>query len=107
VLRLADRWFVFPAQWAGDLVGVEGMPNLANFKEADMDAMQNKILDTMSPAQAAPAWGTFDKTMELRYYPAVNTGYDGVAMIHGSKVGGFANDNVRGMPTFARMYIIK
>jgi len=97
----------FPAQWAGDLVGVEGMPNPSNFKEADMDAMQDKILDTMSPAEAAPAWGTFDKTMELRYYPAVNTGYDGVAMIHGSKVGGFANDNVRGMPTFARMYITK
>jgi peptide/nickel transport system substrate-binding protein len=97
----------FPAQWDGDLVGVEGMPNLAQFKQADMDAQQDKILDTMSPEQAAPAWGDFDKSMEDKYYPAVNTGYDGVAMIHGSKVGGFANDNVRGMPTFARMYIIK
>ncbi len=97
----------FPAQWAGSLVGVEGMPNPSNFKEADMDAMQNKILDTMTPAQAAPAWGQFDKTMETKYYPAVNIGYGGVAMIHGSKVGGMENDNVRGMPTFSRMYIIK
>jgi peptide/nickel transport system substrate-binding protein len=97
----------FPAQWDGDLVGVEGMPNLANFKQADMDAQQDKILDTMSPEQAAPAWGDFDKSMQDKYYPAVVTGYDGVAMIHGSKVGGFANDNVRGMPTFARMYITK
>jgi peptide/nickel transport system substrate-binding protein len=97
----------FPAQWAGSLVGVEGMPNPANFKEADMDAQQNKILDTMTPEQAAPAWGQFDKTMETKYYPAVNTGYSGTAMIHGSKVGGMANDNVRGMPTFARMYITK
>jgi len=28
-------------------------------------------------------------------------------MIHGSKVGGMENDNVRGMPTFARMYITR
>ena len=97
----------FPAQWAGSLVGLEGMPNPSNFKEADMDAQQNKILDTMTPEQAAPAWGQFDKTMETKYYPAVNTGYSGTAMIHGSKVGGMANDNVRGMPTFARMYITK
>ncbi len=38
--------------------------------------------------------------METEKYPAVVTGYGGVAMIHGSKVGGMANDNVRGMPTF-------
>jgi peptide/nickel transport system substrate-binding protein len=97
----------FPAQWAGSLVGLEGMPNPSQFKEADMDALQDKILDTMTPEEAAKAWGEFDKTMETKYYPAVNTGYSGTAMIHGSKVGGMDNDNVRGMPTFARMYITK
>ncbi|NUR08574.1 MAG: hypothetical protein HOQ45_16400, partial [Nocardioidaceae bacterium] len=97
----------FPAQWAGDLVGVEGMPNPAQFKEKDMDDEQDRILDTLTPAQAAKAWGEFDKTMETKYYPAVNLGYSGTAMIHGSKVGGMENDNVRGMPTFARMYITK
>ncbi len=95
----------FPAQWAGSLVGLEGMPNPSNFKEAAMDKEQDKILDTMTPEEAAKAWGQFDKTMETKYYPAVNTGYSGTAMIHGSKVGGMENDNVRGMPTFARMYI--
>jgi peptide/nickel transport system substrate-binding protein len=97
----------FPAQWAGSLVGTEGMPNIANFKVKAMDDLQNKILDTMSPADAVKAWGDFDKKMEMEYYPAVVTGYGGVAMIHGSKVGGMADDNVRGMPTFARMYITK
>ncbi len=97
----------FPAQWAGSLVGLEGMPNPANFKEADMDKQQDNILDNMTPEEAAPAWGEFDKTMETKYYPAVNIGYSGTAMIHGSKVGGMDNDNVRGMPTFARMYITK
>jgi len=95
----------FPAQWAGSLVGLEGMPNPANFKQADMDKEQDRILDTLSPEEAAKAWGEFDKKMQETYYPAVNTGYSGTAMIHGSKVGGMANDNVRGMPTFSRMYI--
>jgi hypothetical protein len=35
----------------------------------------------------------------------VNVGYSGTAMIRGSKIGGMANDNVRGMPTFATMYV--
>ena len=97
----------FPAQWSGKLVGLEGMPNPANFKVKAMDDEQDRILDTLTPQEAAKAWGQFDKTMETKYYPAVNTGYSGVAMIHGSKVGGMADDNVRGMPTFARMYITK
>ncbi len=97
----------FPAQWAGELVGVSGMPNIANFKVKAMDDQQNKILDTMSPSDAVKAWGQFDKTMEQKYYPAVNVGYGGVAMIHGSKVGGMYDDNVRGMPTLSIMYIKK
>ncbi len=95
----------FPAQWAGNLVGLEGMPNIANFKVKAMDDEQNRILDTLTPAEAIKAWGQFDKTMEEKYYPAVVTGYSGTAMIHGSKVGGMANDNIRGMPTFAQMYV--
>jgi peptide/nickel transport system substrate-binding protein len=95
----------FPAQWAGNLVGLEGMPNPSNFKVKAMDDEQDRILDTLTPEEATKAWGEFDKTMETKYYPAVNLGYSGTAMIRGSKVGGMANDNVRGMPTFARWYI--
>ena len=95
----------FPAQWSGNLVGLEGMPNPANFKVKEMDDEQDRILDTLTPEDAPAAWGEFDKTMETEYYPAVNTGYGGTAMIRGSQVGGMANDNVRGMPTFSRMYI--
>jgi peptide/nickel transport system substrate-binding protein len=97
----------FPAQWDGDLVGLEGMPNPANFDEPEMDKLQDHILDDLSPEEAAAAWGEFDKKMETEYYPAVNTGYSGTAMVRGSRVGGMANDNVRGMPTFGLMYITK
>ena len=94
----------FPAQWDGALVGLEGMPNPANFKEADADAKQKEILDG-SADDAPAAWGEFDKFIMETYYPAVVTGYDGVAIIRGSKIGGMYNDAVRGMPTFADMYI--
>jgi len=96
----------FPAQWDGSLVGLEGMPNIANFKEADADAKQKEILGM--PADKVPAaWGEFDKYIEETYYPAVNTGYSGTAIIRGSKIGGMYNDNVRGMPTLSIMYVTK
>lgn len=95
----------FPAQWAGNLVGLEGMPNIANFKVKKFDQEQDRILDELPPEEAAEAWGEFDEMMQTEQYPAVVTGYGGVALIHGSKVGGMENDNVRGMPTFQRMYI--
>lgn len=95
----------FPAQWSGDLVGLEGMPNPANFKVKKFDKEQDRILDTLSPEEAVEAWGEFDEMMQTEEYPAVVTGYGGVALIHGSKVGGMENDSVRGMPTMARMYI--
>jgi peptide/nickel transport system substrate-binding protein len=94
----------FPAQWDGALVGLEGMPNPANFKEADADAKQKEILGL--PADEVPAaWGEFDKFIVETYSPEVNLGYSGTAIIRGSKIGGMENDSVRGMPTFADMYI--
>jgi len=95
----------FPAQWAGSLVGLEGMPNPANFDVKKFDQEQDRILDTLSPDEAVEAWGEFDKMMMTEQYPAVVIGYGGVAMIHGSKVGGMENDSVRGQPTWVRMYI--
>jgi peptide/nickel transport system substrate-binding protein len=94
----------FPAQWDGSLVGLEGMPNIANFKEADADAKQKEILAL--PSDEVPAaWGEFDKWMVETYMPEVNLGYSGTAIIRGSKIGGMNNDSVRGMPTLSDMYI--
>jgi peptide/nickel transport system substrate-binding protein len=97
----------FPALWDGDLVGIEGMPNKSQFKNAEMDAEQDRILDTLTPDEAAKAWGEFDKTLQTEYYVAVNLGYSGTAMLHGSKVGGMYSDNLRGIPTFNEMYIVE
>ena len=48
----------FPAQWDGALVGLEGMPNLANFKEQEADDMQKAILDgdADEAAEAGASW---------------------------------------------------
>jgi peptide/nickel transport system substrate-binding protein len=73
----------------------------------ELDDEQNRILDTLGPEDAAKAWGEFDKTMMTKYYPVVNWGYLGIAMMHGSKVGGMSNDNLRGAPTYNEMYVVK
>ncbi|MGH3448242.1 MAG: hypothetical protein ACRDP4_11540, partial [Nocardioidaceae bacterium] len=97
----------FPAQWDGDLVGKAGMTNRSAFKEADADKRLDHILDTMSGAKAANAWGKFDKFIMEKYFPAIPIGYSGVAMLHGSKVGGMVNNNVYGMPNFSNMYVAR
>jgi peptide/nickel transport system substrate-binding protein len=94
----------FPAQRDGSLVNVAGMPNPSMFNEPDADQKQKDILDGKE-GDSTKAWGEFDKWMEETYYPAVNVGYSGTAIIRGSKIGGMDNDNVRGMPTFATMYV--
>ena len=38
---------------------------------------------------------------------AVNIGYAGTANVRGSNIGGMANDNIRGMPTFTTMYVMR
>ena len=95
----------FPAQWDGALVGQAGMPNPSQFKEADTDAKQEEILTNLSGEEANKAWGDLDELIQTKYYPAVTIGYAGVAMAHGSKVGGMGVNNVYGMPTFMDMFV--
>jgi hypothetical protein len=41
-----------------------------------------------------------------KYYPAINRGYYGVVMMHGSRIGGMNNDETLGAPTYKDMYVI-
>ena len=63
----------FPAQWDGRLVGLNGRPNVANFKVPEMDKLQDKILK-MGPEEAAEEWGKFDEKMQTEYQPAIPIG---------------------------------
>ena len=89
----------------GNSVGVPTVGGDTFFDEAYADKEQDRILDTLTPEEAAPAWGELDEMIMTETYPAVITGYSGTAFIHGSALGGVENDNVRGMPTFGQMFI--
>lgn len=94
----------FPTQWHGELVGQEGRLNPSMINEPALDNEQDRIQE-LSAEAAADAWGEFDEKVMTEYYPAINTGFSGQVTIHGSAVGGMEHDNVRGMPTFAQMYV--
>jgi peptide/nickel transport system substrate-binding protein len=93
----------FPAQWDGSLVGLEGMPTWPTSRRATPTTCRRR--SSTVRRRGAAGWNELDKLIEEKYYPAVNTGYAGTAIIRGSKIGGMYNDNVRGMPTFQTMYV--
>ncbi len=41
------------------------------------------------------------------YYPGVVTRYEGVAMLHGSRIGGMNTDQVYGMPTWKDIHVLQ
>ena len=98
---------VFPAQWDGALVGVQGMPNPSNLDVPEVNKQMNNILDTMSAEETAEnnAWGELDKLIETKYYPAVTIGYSGIAVMHGSKIGGMVINNVVGQPYLRNIFV--
>lgn len=96
----------FPAQWAGELVGLEGMPNPSNLDDPAINDEINNILDNATFEEAPALWGQLDEQMETDIYPAVVIGYSGTATLAGSRVGGSENDSVRGIPTFGQMFIV-
>jgi peptide/nickel transport system substrate-binding protein len=96
----------FPAQWDGELVKVPGAPNPSYLNEPDVNKKIDDILDNLSGAEAAQAWGELDEYIQTEHYPAVTIGYSGVAFMHGSRIGGVSVDNVRGVPNFLDMYVI-
>ncbi|TNC29851.1 ABC transporter substrate-binding protein [Mumia zhuanghuii] len=95
----------FPAQWAGAIVDDPARPNPSMLSSDDVDEAIDKILDTLSGAEAAKAWGALDERIGRKHYPAVVLGHGGVVLAHGSRVGGMAVNQLLGMPVFADMYV--
>lgn len=95
----------FPAQWSGDIVDDPARPNPSMLAARDVDDTIDTILDTLSGAEAARAWGALDERIGRKHYPAVVLGHGGVVLAHGSRVGGMAVNQLLGMPVFADMYV--
>ena len=80
--------------------------NYAVFSEKDVDQRIDEILAS-DPADQPAAWNELDKYIQEKYFPVIVTGYGGVAMMHGSKIGGMEVDTTTGMPTWKDMYVIQ
>jgi len=96
----------FPAQWDGALTELADVRNPSFLDEPDVDQRIEDILDNLSGSEANQAGGELDEYIQRKYYPAVPTGYAGVAVLRGSRIGGMQIDSVRGMPTFTDMYVV-
>jgi peptide/nickel transport system substrate-binding protein len=51
------------------------------------------------------AWSRLDRRVLRRWQPVVPLWYGGVAMAHGSRIEGMADDSVRGMPTWTQIWV--
>jgi peptide/nickel transport system substrate-binding protein len=81
--------------------------NPAYFSEPAVDKESDRISGL--PLDEQPdAWGALDKMIMTRYYPVIVTDYGGVAMLHGSRIGGMNNDNTAANSlTWKDLYIIR
>jgi peptide/nickel transport system substrate-binding protein len=78
--------------------------NYAAFSNKAIDARMNQI-QLLPLAQQPAAWNALDKEIETKYYPVIPIGYGGDAMMRGSRVMNFNDDDTLGMPTFKDMWI--
>ena len=78
--------------------------NYAVFSEKAVDDQIHKIQNSPLDEQNG-LWNDMDKDIADTYFPTFSTGYDGVAMMHGSKIHGMYDDNVFAMPTWKDIWI--
>ena len=95
----------FPPLFESTNLKAEGLgSNYAVFSEKDVD---KRIADIqMLPVdEQNKAWNELDKYIAETYFPTFSTGYDGVAMMHGSKIHNMFDDNVFAMPTWKDIWV--
>ncbi len=92
------------SSWIPPLFDKNGTNNYARFDEPEINkAIQDTILLPIEEQDAA--WGALDEKITKDYYPVVNIGYYGNAMLHGSRIEGMFNDNEAGMPTWKNIWV--
>ncbi len=92
--------------WFPHLLHSAGDQNDAYFSEPAIDDEMGRI--SLLPIDEQPAaWGTLDESIMTDYYPIIITDYRGVAVLHGSKIGGMNNDETLGEPTWKNIHVLK
>jgi peptide/nickel transport system substrate-binding protein len=92
------------ASWIPPLFQKGSGANYAQFFEPAVEKEIARI-QTLPIEEQPEAWNALDKTIAEKYYPAINIGYGGVAMLHGSAVMKMENDSVFGMPVWKDIYL--
>ena len=92
------------ASWMPPLFGPTGGANYSYFDEKAVNT-QIKEIQTAPIDEQADLWAALDEEIMTKYYPVVNLGYYGAAMLHGSAIQGFLNDDVFGMPTWKDIHV--
>ncbi len=95
----------FPPLFQSTDLAAEGLgSNYAVFSEPDVDKRIADIQEQPVDEQPA-AWNELDKYIAETYFPTFSTGYDGVAIMHGSQIHNMEDDNVFAMPTWKDIWI--
>ncbi len=84
----------------------DGEQNLGYFAEPGVDAEIESIGQLPFEEQPA-AWGELERAILSDYYPVITTYYDGMALAHGSKIGGMNVDSVWGTPTWKDIFVVQ
>ncbi len=95
----------FPPLFQTTDLKAEGLgSNYEVFSEPDVD---QKIADIqkLDVDKQPAAWNDLDKYIAETYFPTFSTGYDGVAIMHGSKIHNMEDDNVFAMPTWKDIWV--
>jgi len=95
----------FPPVLESTNLKAEGLgSNYGAFSEPSVDKKIAQIQKMPIDDQPA-AWNELDKYSAEKYFPQFSTGYDGVAMLHGSKIHNMEDDNVFAMPTWKDIWV--
>ncbi len=95
----------FPPVFETTNLEEEGLgANYAAFSEPEFDKEIDRILQLDLTEQPAE-WNKLDMKLQEEWFPVFVTAYGGVAMMRGSKIGGFEVDPTFGLPTMKNMFI--
>jgi hypothetical protein len=64
-----------------------------------------RVIEQLPLDQMAAAWNGLDRDIMRHRQPVVPLWYGGVAMQHGSRIEGMADDTVLGMPTWGTLWV--
>ena len=92
------------SSWFGPNFSTDGCCNYSYLSVPKIDQKIREI-ESQPAEEQAPKWGDLDEEIMTDYYPVFIDFYTADAFLHGSKIMGMNNDEVRAMPTLGDIWI--